>query len=189
MLATLSRPVRRFVAVALLVLAVSAAFGSVVRPLARDWGRMAVAIDDARTLATGYARTVSMKHTFEEQAAELRTEKPDPAWFLPGETDALAAASLQDRVTSIAQAAGAELRSIQIIPATDEDGVRRVGATVEMSTRTSGLLRAAYALESGTPYLFITGTEAVAEVDGTPTDDPTLVVRFDVSGYRLPKQK
>src|SRR5262245_11941602 len=109
MFTSLSKPVRRFVALALLLLVGFAGFGSVVKPLARDWQRTPAAIEDARMLATGYARTVSMKKAFEEQAAELRTETPNPSWFLPGGTDALAAAALQDRVTSIAQAAGAEL--------------------------------------------------------------------------------
>ena len=182
----LSKPVRRFAALALLLLAVIAAHGLIVRPFAQSWVGTVGAIEDARALGAGYARTAAARPSYEEQAAALRAEAPNPEWFIQGETDALAAATLQDRVSSMAVAAGAEVRSIQTIPAADENGMRRVGVTVELAARTQALLRAAYAIESGTPFLFITSAEAISDSVNAPSDDPMLTVRLEVAAYRLP---
>src|SRR5215468_1837900 len=170
----LSKPVGRFVAVGLLLLALAFVHTFVVRPLAASWYEAVGTIEDARALAARYARTAAARSQYEEQAVALRAEKPNPEWFLSGETDALAAAAMQDRISSLTQAAGAEIRSIQTAAAVDEDGMRRIGATVELATKTAGLLRVAYAIESGTPYLFINTAEAIADPSQGSIEDPML---------------
>ena len=47
------------------------------------------------------------------------------------------------------QSAGAELRSIQTVSTVEEDGMRRVGITVELAAKTASLLRLAYAPATG----------------------------------------
>ena len=180
----LSRPVRRFAAISLLLLALSLLHTRVVRPLAASWHGTVTAIEDVRALAAGYARSAAARPRYEEQAAALRSEQPDPSWFLAGETDALAAASLQDRIGSLAQAAGAELRSIQTLPTTEEGGMRRVGVTVELAAKTAALMRIAYAIESGTPFLFITTAETIADPSQGGIEDPMLNVRLEIWAYR-----
>ena len=182
--AQLSKPVRRFAAISLLLLALALLHALVVRPLSASWHGTVTAIEDARALAAGYARSAAARTRYEEQAAALRSEQPDPAWFLAGETDALAAASLQDRIGSLVQAAGGELRSIQPLPPTDENGMRRVGVTVELASKTAALMRIAYAIESGTPYLFINTAETIADPSQGGIEDPMLNVRLEISGYR-----
>ena len=182
----LSKPVSRFVAIGLLLLALALVHALIVRPLAGSWHDTVAAIEDTRALAAGYARTAAARPQYEEQAAALRAEKPNPDWFLVGETDALAAAAMQDRIGTLAQAAGAEIRSIQTVPAVDEDGMRRIGVTVELSAKTASLLRVAYAIESGMPYLFINTTEAIADPSQGGIEDPMLIVRLEISGYRQP---
>lgn len=182
----LSKPVSRFVAIGLLLLALALLHALIVRPLASSWHDAVIAIEDTRALAAGYARTAAARPQYEEQAATLRAEQPNPDWFLVGETDALAAAVLQDRIGSLAQATGTELRSIQTTPAVDEDGMQRIGATVELAAKTAALLRFAYAIESGMPYLFITTAETIADPSQGGIEDPTLIVRLEISGYRQP---
>lgn len=183
----LSKPVSRFAAIGLLLLALVLVHTVIVRPLAGSWRSTVTAIEDARLLAAGYARTAAARPQYEEQVAALRAEQPDPEWFLDGDTDALAAATLQDRIGSLVQSAGAELRSIQAATAADEDGMRRVGVTVELAAKTASLLRLSYAIEAGTPYLFITTAETVADPTQGGIEDPTLIVRLEVSGYRQPQ--
>jgi general secretion pathway protein M len=183
----LSKPVSRFVAIGLLMLALVLLHAAVVRPVAGSWQGTVAAIEDARVLAAGYARTAAARPQYEEQVAALRAEQPDPEWFLDGDTDALAAATLQDRIGILVQSAGAELRSIQAAPAADEDGMRRVGVTVELAAKTRSLLRLAYAIEAGTPYLFVTTAETIADPTQGGIEDPTLIVRLEISGYRQPQ--
>jgi hypothetical protein len=184
----LSKPVSRFTAIGLLLLALAFVHIFAVRPLATSWHNAVDAIEDARAIATRYARTAAARSQYEEQAVALRAEKPNPEWFLMGATDALAAAAMQDRISSLTQAAGAEIRSIQTVPAVDEEGMRRIGATVELAAKTAALLRVAYAIESGTPYLFINTAEAIADPSQGSIEDPMLIVRLEISGYRNPAQ-
>ena len=109
----LSKPVSRSAALALLLLALLLVHAFVVRPLASSWHDAVDAIQESRALASRYARTAAARSQYEEQVVALRAEKPNPQWFLMGETDALAAAAMQDRIGSLAQSAGAEIRSIQ----------------------------------------------------------------------------
>jgi general secretion pathway protein M len=185
----LSKPVSRFAAIGLLLLALVLVHAFIVQPLATSWHDAVDSIEDARALAARYARTAAARSQYEEQAAALRAEKPNSQWFLMGETDALAAAAMQDRINSLTQAAGAEIRSIQTVPAVNEDGLRRIGATVELAAKTAALLRVAYGIESGTPYLFINTAEAVADPSQGSIEDPMLIVRLEISGYRNPAQQ
>ncbi len=184
----LSKPVSRFAAIGLLLLALALLHTLIVRPLAASWRDTVTTIEDARLLAAGYARSAAARSQYEEQAKALRAEQPNPDWFLEGETDALAAAMLQDRIGSMVQSAGAELRSIQAASAVDEEGMRRVGVSVELAAKTGALLRLAYAIEAGTPYLFITLAETIADPGQGGIEDPTLIVRLEISGYRQPGQ-
>ncbi|HXV22667.1 MAG TPA: type II secretion system protein GspM [Alphaproteobacteria bacterium] len=184
----LSKPVSRFAAIGLLLLALLLVHALIVRPLAKSWRDTVTAIEDARLLAAGYARAAAARSQYEEQAQTLRAEQPNPDWFLEGQTDALAAAALQDRIGSMVQSAGAELRSIQAVSAVDEEGMWRVGISVELATKTAALLRLAYAIESGTPYLFINTAETIADPSQGGIEDPTLIVRLEISGYRQPDQ-
>jgi general secretion pathway protein M len=184
----LSKSVSRFAALGLLGLALVLLHTTLVRPISASWRETVTAIEDARVLAAGYARTAAARPQYEEQVAALRAEQPDPEWFLDGDTDALAAATLQDRIGSLVQSAGAELRSIQAAPAVEEEGMRKVGVTVELAAKTQALLRLAYAVEAGTPYLFITTAETIADPSQGGIEDPMLIVRLEISGYRQPGQ-
>jgi hypothetical protein len=63
--------------------------------------------------------------------------------------------------------------------------MRRVGVTVELAAKTAALMKIAYSIESGTPYLFITTAETIADPSQGGIEDPMLNVRMEVSGYRL----
>jgi hypothetical protein len=60
---------------------------------------------------------------------------------------------------------------------------------VELAAKTAALLRVAYGIESGTPYLFINTAEAVADPSQGSIEDPMLIVRLEISGYRNPAQQ
>ncbi len=59
--------------------------------------------------------------------------RPAPAALLPGATDALAAAAMQSAVQVMATAAGAELASMETLPAEARGGYRRIGLRVSLS--------------------------------------------------------
>ena len=185
---TLSPQVRRIVALGLLAALLLAAYALVISPLVDGWVGLARSIDETRELASGYERSIRAKSRIAAELEALRGERPDPSWFVTGETDALAAAELQNHATELVSAAGAGMRSIQPLPAEDEDGLKRVTLIVEIEATTTSLTRLVYALEAETPYLFIDQLQASSRI-GTPEEPesaPMLDVRLTIYGYATP---
>jgi general secretion pathway protein M len=117
-------------------------------------------------------------------------------YYLTGRTDALAAAALQDRVHALISNQGGALESVQPIPGVEEQGLIRVTLRVQMSGTTDTLFDILYALEAGTPVLFIdnvdiqsraqAGQQGEAQSEAAPP--ASLSIAFDLSGY-LPKEQ
>lgn len=185
---TLSPRVRRIVALGLLAALLLAAHALVISPLVDGWLSLASAIEETRELASGYERAIGAKSRIAAELETLRGERPDPSWFVTGETDALAAAALQDHATALISAAGAGMRSIQPLPAEDEGGLKRVTLIVELEATTTSLTRLIYTLEAEAPYLFIDQLQASSRI-GTPEEPesaPVLDVRLTIYGYATP---
>lgn len=185
---TLSPRVRRIVALGLLAALLLATHALVISPLVNGWVGLARSIDETRELASGYERAIGAKARLAAELDALRIERPDPSWFVTGETDALAAAALQDHVTALVSGAGASMRSIQPLPAEDADGLKRVTLVLELEATTTSLTHLVYALEAETPYLFVDQLQASSRI-GTPEEpesNPLLDVRLTVYGYAAP---
>jgi hypothetical protein len=60
--------------------------------------------------------------------------------------------------------------------------------TVELTAKAGALIRLAYAIEAGMPFLFITTAETIADPSQGGIEDPMLIVRLELSGYRQPGQ-
>jgi general secretion pathway protein M len=92
--------------------------------------------DRAEELAQRHALLARMRvlvetlPDLERQSAGVR---PAPTALLPGATDALAAAAMQSAVQAMATAAGAELASMETLPAEARGGYRRIGLRVSLS--------------------------------------------------------
>jgi general secretion pathway protein M len=109
------------------------------------------------------------------------------AGYLEGPSDALAAAQLQDRVKSVIEGAGGELRSTQILPAVAIDGdagIRRTPLRVQFAASIGGLAETLYELESGQPYVFIEQlTVREQRRRDEPGTDGSLDTSLQLSGY------
>ena len=78
-------------------------------------------------------RTQAVAETLPELERRSGGEHPAPAALLPGATDALAAAAMQSAVQAMAAACGAELASMETLPAEARGGYRRIGLRVSLS--------------------------------------------------------
>lgn len=112
--------------------------------------------------------------------------------YLDGDTDALAAASLQEVVNATVEGSGGRLRSIQILPAKDDGKFRRISVRAQMSATIVQLARLLYAFEANKTYLFVDNLDvanrrARRRKDQAIEMDPTLIVRLDLSGYMRPE--
>ena len=105
--------------------------------------------------------------------------------FLVGPNEGVIGADLQTRLKTITEGAGAQLRSVQTIPARTSEQIRYVGVHIEMSGSLQAVHRAIHAVETGTPYLFVGGAmirpALSAGRQDSPTE-PTIETQLDIVG-------
>lgn len=183
----------RATALALLFGLILLAYAVVVAPLVAGYRQSEGAVAEARELLAGYRSVAARRDQLEAQLAALADRQDDSGLYLAGATDALAAAALQDDVKGAIEAGGGNLRSIQILPAEDEEGFRRVGVRVQLTATVNDLLRILHGIEAGRPFLFVDALEINnrrarrRNRDEAETMDPVLLVRLDVAGYQQPR--
>ena len=151
-------PVSRLAAVGLLVLALLAGWTFVVEPLLSGYQTTAEQIERSRNLLERYRRLAAQQPELQRMVDQASQAAATSAGYLQGETEALAAASLQEQVRALVDDAGGELRSTQILPLEPaEDGVpaRRIGLRLQLGIDLEGLQGLLHSLEASEPYLFL----------------------------------
>lgn len=103
--------------------------------------------------------------------------------LLKGSSDGIANADLQTRLKTKATQSGAQLRSVQTLPAKTRDGVRYLGAQLDFQGSIQAIQRTIHAIESGYPYHFVTSAQIkplpAARVAGSAAE-PMIEARFEV---------
>jgi general secretion pathway protein M len=148
-------------------------------------------IEQSRALLQRYQALAEQRQTLAERLAEQQRRATSATGYLEGTSDALAAARLQDRVKSVVEAAGGELRSTQILPAEPADvdpSIRRAGLRVQFVVAIKGLEETLYSLETGQPYLLIDNLtireqRARGRKRNEPSTEPMLDVSVELFGY------
>jgi general secretion pathway protein M len=94
-------------------------------------------------------------------------------------------ADLQTRLKGLAEGAGARLRSAQTLPTKSNEQIKYSGSRIDISGSLQSIQRAIYAIETATPYLFITG--AVIKTASAPSrpglvEEPVIQAQLDIVG-------
>ena len=184
--------ISRLAAVLLLLTVLLAVYTLLVEPINVGYDETSQDIEEARDQLARFERAAAMRPALLKQIKEFEAQQDALGYFLSGGTDALAAADLQDRVNDLIAGEGGTLQSIQPMPGVEEEGLTRITLHVQMTGTTETLFDVLYALESGSPVLFIdevdirnrSSISAGADAGG---DAGILTVAFDLSGY-LPKE-
>lgn len=113
---------------------------------------------------------------------------PPEAAYLAGETEAVAANLLQQKVTAAVEQAGGTPASVGVTEVVDGiGGSRRIGVEIAFAAGIDAVQAALFALETGVPYVFTDAltldSEAAGEAGG---GDPRLRATLRVSGYWRP---
>jgi general secretion pathway protein M len=183
----------RAAALLLLAAVLAVAYVWIVEPIAAAYADTEAAIADTRDLVERYDRLAAARTSLEAQLAAIEQKPDTAAYYLTGATDALAAASLQARVTALVEGSGATLLSIQTLTSSEDRGLRRVAIRLQMTAEIAPLVRVLHGLESGIPLLFVDNLELQSqaapaiEPDAAETSAP-LIVGFDLYGYLPPVQ-
>jgi general secretion pathway protein M len=180
----------RTLAVLLLLAVGLAAYQLLVLPVAAAYRGAAEAIERSQGLLQRYQALAAQRDELARLVAQQEEVAAGSEAYLGGQSDALAAAALQDQVRRAIERAGGELRSTQILPARAADnaaGVRRASLRLQLGVDIEGLETLLYQLEAGEPYLFIdqiTIREGrMRRGRGDVAPDPTLDVNLEVYGY------
>jgi general secretion pathway protein M len=187
--------VSRLVAVMLLLTVLAAVYLHIVEPTIAAYVAVEDRLVESRSLIEHFDRLAVRGPVYASRLAELENEERAKGYYLAGDTDALAAASLQDRLGQVIDTNAGVLRSLQPLSGTDESGFRRIAVRVSIAATTENLVRTLRDIEGGLPILFIDNLEirSDASLGGASADaaggggEPVLAVGFDVYGY-LPQE-
>jgi general secretion pathway protein M len=184
---------RRIAAVALLLLLLGGAYLLGVRPLIATYSQNEAAIVEAQGLLARLRNVAAAEEDLQEKVQVISERQDLQSYYLTKETDALAAADLQDRVKLTVDKNGGTIRSIQTLPGEDDGEFRRVTLRVQMTTTTESVLRIAHAFEAGQPILFLDNVDIQSHStrrtgEQQPETEPMLTVSLDLYGYRAPEE-
>lgn len=183
--------ISRAAALLLLVAVLAGAWIWVVEPIAAAYRRTDADLADGRDMLQRFDRLGDARAALEAQLKAIEERPATTAYYLAGATDALAAAALQARVTALVESSGASIVSIQTLPSSEEQGLRRVAIRLQMASELAPLVRILHGLETGVPVLFLDSIELqsynVPYGDANePAVEPQLTVGFDLYGFLPP---
>lgn len=183
----IARLISRLSALALLVFVLWGSWILLVVPVAD-----ALRVNDDETassmkLLAAFSRNASVQPALHDAVAKLRETMASQPGFLPGTDPNIVAAKLQSDVKHLVEAGKGEVRSVQLLPATDVEGFRKIAVRVEFLTDAEGLQRIFYDIETANPDLFLDGINLrgsdAAGMDEAAIRSLKLTIRCDVYGF------
>ena len=177
-------------ALSLLVFVIGALYLLLVSPVIEAYRGTDEASQEALEQLARYEHISKTNPNRKAELEKLSKQQSRSGVYLAGDTDALAAAGLQEDVSAKIKKNGGNVRSMQILPVKADGDFKRVSVRVQLTATLGSFARILYALESGKPYVFIDNLDvknrrARKSKKGTE-EDPELVIRFDLYGYLRP---
>jgi type IV pilus biogenesis protein CpaD/CtpE len=179
------RLLHRASALSILLLLVAACAGIVVVS-AEGLSSRNEDLERSRRLLAGYQRIAVQRPQIEQRLVAVRQAEAALPGLWQEATAELTASRMQSEVRRLVEGAGAQIRTIQPVPAAAENGFERFGLRLELAVPMTALPRLLQAIEAHAPYLFLDKLDVRAP-EGQVSGVPLLTIRGDVSGYRAGK--
>lgn len=181
----------RLAALALLFVLGAGIWFAIVSPLVGRFASYRETVEVAEEQGARLQRLAAMTPRLRIQLARVRRDPSMRGQLLRGASDALAAATLQNRVKQVAGQNGLTLRSVQDLAPAQEDEFRRIGIRVAFEGDMAALDKVFHALETSPTLLFLDNVQIRSRGGGRIARKPNratapenlLSVRFDVFGY------
>lgn len=123
------------------------------------------------------------KRTDIEIFARQVKEEAERGEFIAGANEGVVNATLQARLKALAEAAGAEVRSLRALPNRSSSGANFVGARVELAGDIKAIHSTIARIESGSPQLYAPNAIVrLAIGPPAPGQEPKIEAQFDVYG-------
>ncbi|MBV8615826.1 MAG: type II secretion system protein M [Acetobacteraceae bacterium] len=177
-------PRGRALALGLTALVLLVAWFGIVSPVLDWYSGRAEQLAQRSVLARRMADLAASLPQLEHQVTALPTTKANPDALLPGETDAVAAASLQERVQEMASRAGAPLSSVEMLPAAQLGQFRRIGLRVAAQGEMTNVIRLLQSVEAAKPRLLVDELDLQRHLLLAKPNAPDLDAKFVIYGFR-----
>ena len=181
----------RTAAVSILFVLLGAVYLFVVGPLVDAYRSADEAIELTGDQLAHYKNISKNYPALKAQLEKLSRRQAASGVYLAGDTDALAAAGLQEDVSATIEKNGGKLRSIQILPVTNDGDFKRVSVRVQLTATLGAFTQILYTLEAGKPVVFVDNLDVknrrARRTNKDQEQDPKLVIRFDLFGYLRPE--
>jgi len=179
--------VSRLLALGLLVLVIGVAWILIVVPVTAAFDAQETRIERATELLARYEKALDDEPNLRAEIERLRKSDGSPDPFLKGESTQIIAANLQNRIQTLVAGEPGEIRSIQVLPESEEDGFEKIGLRVTLTAGIPTMQKIFYDIESSVPALFIDNLDVRTNIRRRSRDTEStnrVQIRFDVFGYR-----
>lgn len=173
----------QILAAALAILAVLMVWLAFVSPILDWYGGRAARLTEIRIRAareTALIETLPVLRRQAEDASKTPTHS-----VLSGGTDAIAGATLQEQVQSMAAAASASLTSAETLPAEQVGAYRRIGVRVELSAQLPVVVALLKSVEEAEPSMLVDDIRLTATPMGPVATPLPLDAAFTIYAFRV----
>ncbi len=186
---TLNDKQQRWLAVGLLLAIIIALALLILLPWYSSLTKTLEAIDEQIFRDKRYQRVIASREEVLLEVEQGRKEINALGYFSNQKTASLAAAELQKRIKDMAQNAGGEISSTQVLPNKDQDGLLRITVKVNLNGDMEMLRNFLFAIEVEKPLMMI---ENLTIVPGPKTrnrktrqteETGKIVITLEVSSY------
>lgn len=179
--------ISRLLALALLVAVLAIAWIALVEPIRADFGAQQARIERSNNLLARFQRTIDDEADLRAEIERLRQSDGGPDPFLKGPSTQIIAANLQNQIQTLVAGEPGDIRSIQVLPETQEAGFDKIGLRVTLTADVQAMQKIFYDIESSVPALFVDNLDVRTNVRRRRRNQETtnrVQIRFDVFGYR-----
>lgn len=171
-------------ALALTLTALATIWIGAISPMIAWFEDRAATLDIRRVLASHMADLSATLPDLRARLADMEAHGPPPVAVLDGATDAIAGASLQEKLQEIARRVGAKLNSIETLAAEQRGAYRRIGVRVSLTAQWPVLIGLFGAVEKATPRMLVDDVQLRASPLRLRPDEAQISATFTLFAFR-----
>lgn len=177
-------PRGRALAVAIGLIGLAAIWQAVAQPLLDAYAAGEDELRQRRALAGRMSDLADTLPALKRAQAQQTTDVTPASAILEGASDALAAASLQGLVETMANGAGAHITSTEALPAEVVGAYRRISLRLTVDASWPVLVRLLQSIDRATPRMFVDEMQIHAQPAADKLKEPPLDISFNVLAFR-----
>lgn len=176
----------RWVALGLLLIVLVLVYQITLAPLWARYRAQAPAIAEQTAKLARYQQLAARAPALRERLDALRNDPRFNDYLVPGNSSALAAAGLQQRLQELAQAHDGRVLSTRVGKPRLDGDFEHVNVNARLQIDLAGLQALLYSLETRAPYLFVRNLNVFRQAGRRNQGADLLDVQLDLDGLRLP---